>query len=145
MESISPIGVSRKSFVHKPGPCCFHLGHEAHEIDDLSTNIYTRGHLDKIDAVRAQFEYSPFCDVHDGLVHLPGIPAGEGNLFDLSDQFLFSALLKDLQFPEAAAIFSPPAVKVPQKNTFLAFCVILINPPQPAIRGPNLDTLILPS
>ena len=91
--------IPKNPFVHKPGPCCFHLGHEAHEIDDLSTNIYTRGHLDKIDAVRAQFEYSPFCDVHDGLVHLPGIPAGEGNLFDPSDQFLFSALLKDLQFP----------------------------------------------
>ena len=37
------------------------------------------------------------------------------------------------------------AVNVPQKNTRFAFCVILINPPQPATRVPNFETLMFPS
>lgn len=137
--------IQKNPLVHKSGACCFHLGHKTHKIDDLSTNIYTWGHLGKIDAVRTQFEYGPFRDVHDALAHLLGIPAGEGNLLDPVNQFLFSALLKVCSFPEATAVFSPPAVKVPQKNTFLAFCVILMNPPQPSDPRPNLDTLMLPS
>ena len=39
---------------------------------------------------------------------------------------------------------SPPVVKVPQKNTFFAFWVMLIKPPHPAMREPNLLTLMFP-
>jgi hypothetical protein len=39
---------------------------------------------------------------------------------------------------------SLPAVKVPTKTTFLAFCEMLMKPPAPARRGPNFETLRLP-
>ena len=38
-----------------------------------------------------------------------------------------------------------PAVKVPQNTRLLAFWLMLMNPPIPARRGPNLLTLRLPS
>ena len=40
---------------------------------------------------------------------------------------------------------SAPAVKVPQKTTFLAFWLMLMKPPAPASRGPNRETFRLPS
>jgi hypothetical protein len=36
-------------------------------------------------------------------------------------------------------------VKVPTKTTFLAFWLMLMKPPAPARRGPNFETLRLPS
>ena len=59
------------------------------------------------------------------------------NLFNLPSFIIFN-------FLSCISIFNPPAVKVPQNITFLEFWVIFIKPPQPAILGPNLLTLIFP-
>ena len=50
----------------------------------------------------------------------------------------------DFSLPPETDVSRPLAVNVPQKTIFFAVCVMPMKPPQPAMRGPNLDTLILP-
>ena len=47
--------------------------------------------------------------------------------------------------PSATSMSLSPAVNVPANTTFLAFWLMLMKPPAPASRGPNLETLRLPS
>ena len=47
-----------------------------------------------------------------------------------------------LNYPTRSSL---TVVKVPQKKTFLVFWVILMKPPQPAIFGPNRETLMFPN
>ncbi len=46
--------------------------------------------------------------------------------------------------PPSTDTLRSPAVNVPTKTTFLAFWLMLMNPPAPASRGPNLLTFRLP-
>jgi len=49
-----------------------------------------------------------------------------------------------LTLPSLISTWRPPAVKVPQYTTLFVDCEMSMNPPQPGILGPNLDTLTSP-
>ena len=102
--------------------------------------------LDQLEAAVGQAEHAALGDVEHLLAAPARHAAAEGAVLDLRARTCASCLRsRSRSLPSSTATCRSPAVKVPTKTTFLAFWLMLMKPPAPASRGPNLLTLRLPS
>jgi hypothetical protein len=100
--------------------------------------------LGQLEAASAQLEHAALGDVEHRLAALGGTRPLKVRC-STSSTNLASGPPQMRSCPSLTATSRPPAVKVPTKTTFLAFWLMLMKPPAPASRGPNLLTLRLPS
>ena len=70
---------------------------EVHLVEDLGLQVDARSDLGQGNAFRTQLKYAALGDVQNGLVHLVGVIAGEGDLLHLVDELLLGTLLGDDQ------------------------------------------------
>ena len=125
----------------------FHIFHnrcKSHLVENIFLKINARSNLRQVNAVFSHFKYGPFCDIVNVLSVFTGILPAEGNVVYDRYEFANRPFLNNSKLTVFYFFLQLTGRKSTAENNILRIRVILTKPPQPAIRGPNLETLILP-